>query len=73
MIFHENRLSADDSHEISCHICYFWKKSGKIVNGRLLQIVGGALRVKFSLRDFLTSEIGSDTKTISFRLCWEII
>ena len=23
MIFHENRLSADDSHEISCLICYF--------------------------------------------------
>ena len=23
MIFHENRLPADDSHEISCLICYF--------------------------------------------------
>ena len=23
MIFHENRLPADNSHEISCHICYF--------------------------------------------------
>ena len=23
MIFPENRLSADDSHEISCLICYF--------------------------------------------------
>ena len=23
MIFHENRLPADDSHEISCIICYF--------------------------------------------------
>ena len=23
MIFHENRLTADDSHEISCIICYF--------------------------------------------------
>ena len=29
MIFHENRLPADDSHEISCLICYFGK-SGKI-------------------------------------------
>ena len=25
MIFHENRLPADDSHEISCLICYFRK------------------------------------------------
>ena len=24
MIFHENRLPADDSHEISCLICYFY-------------------------------------------------
>ena len=44
MIFHENRLPADDSHEISCLICYFWK-SDKIWNCRL-QIIGGALRVK---------------------------
>ena len=29
MIIHENRLPADDSHEISCLIGYFWK-SGKI-------------------------------------------
>ena len=26
MIFLENRLPADDSHEISCLICYFGKK-----------------------------------------------
>ena len=32
---------ADDSHEISYIICYFWK-SGKILNCRLLQIKGGA-------------------------------
>ena len=25
MICHENRLSADNSHEISCLICYFEK------------------------------------------------
>ena len=45
MIFHENRLPADDSHEISCLICYFWI-SGKIWNCHPLQIIGGALRVK---------------------------
>ena len=44
MMFHENRLPADDSHEISCHICYF-RKGGKILNCRLLQIIGGALSV----------------------------
>ena len=25
MILYENHLWADDSHEISCLICYFWK------------------------------------------------
>ena len=44
MIYHENCLPADNSHEISCLICNFWK-SGKIWNCRLLQIIGGALRV----------------------------
>ena len=52
MIFHENRLpaddssAADDSYEILCLICYFLKRS-KILNCRLLQIIGGALRVKY--------------------------
>ena len=39
MIFHENRLPADNSHEISWLICCFWKH-GKIWNCRLLQIIG---------------------------------
>ena len=39
---------ADDSHEISCLICYFWK-SGKIFNCRLLQIIGGTLRVNIQI------------------------
>ena len=34
IIFHENPLPADDSHEISFLICYLWK-SGKIWNCRL--------------------------------------
>ena len=45
MIFHENCLPADDSHEISCIICYFWK-AGKFRKCCLLQIIGGALWVK---------------------------
>ena len=49
MILHENRLPADDSHEISCLICYFLKSS-KIFNCRLLQIIGGAFRVKRNKR-----------------------
>ena len=48
MILLENRLPADDSHEISCLICYF-RKSGKILNCFLLQIIGGALWVKILL------------------------
>ena len=46
MILHENRLPAEDSHEISYLICYFWK-SGKVFNWPLLQIIGGALRVNW--------------------------
>ena len=54
MILHENRLPADDSHGISYHIGYFWR-SARIWNCRLLQIIGGALRVNFLLL-FLTFE-----------------
>ena len=50
MILHENRLPVDDSHELSCLICYFLK-SGKILNCRLLQIIGGALRVKIEAEE----------------------
>ena len=45
MILHENRLPADDSHEISCLKSYFWK-SRKIWNCRLLQIIGGPIWFK---------------------------
>ena len=55
MILHENRLPAADYHEISCLICYF-RKSGKICNRRLLQIIGGALRVKCCLFCFADEE-----------------
>ena len=47
MIFHENRLPADHSREISYLICYFLK-SGKTRNCCLLQIIGGALWVKIA-------------------------
>ena len=50
MILHENRLPADDSHEISCLIRCFCK-SGKIFNCRLLQPIGGALRVNIQLME----------------------
>ena len=33
MIFHENRLPADDSHEISCLNFYFRKKHQRTGNG----------------------------------------
>ena len=36
IIFHENRLPADDSHEISSHLLFLKKKR---------QIIGGALRI----------------------------
>ena len=48
MIFHENCLLADDSHEISCLIVIF-EKIGKIWNCCLLQIIGGVLWVKLCI------------------------
>ena len=48
MILLENRLPADDSHEIPCLICVIFEKSGKICKCRLLQIIGGAFRVNSS-------------------------
>ena len=59
MIFHENRLPANDSHEISYLICYFGK-SGKILYCRLLQIVGGGLRVKVFVISTKISLTGSN-------------
>ena len=43
MIFHENRLQTDESHEISCFLLFLKKQQNLKL---LLQIVGGALRVK---------------------------
>ena len=44
MIFHENRLSADDSHEISYHI--FFRKLSKMSQNLLsAAVVIGALRI----------------------------
>ena len=63
MIFHENRLLADDSHEISYLI--FLRKLGKM-SQNLLSTAVGALRAKymfwvhksiFSLRQFSTNSI----------------
>ena len=45
MLFPENRLPADDSQEKACLICYFREKKIKILNCRLLQIIGGASMV----------------------------
>ena len=45
MIFHENRLLAEDSHEISYHI--FFEKLGTMSqNLSSAAVVNGALRVK---------------------------
>ena len=45
MMFHENRLLADDSHEISFLISF--KKLGKVLqNVSSAAVVMGALRVK---------------------------
>ena len=49
MIFHENRLLADDSHEI-LYIAYFCGKLGKMLqNLSSAAVVIGTLRVKASI------------------------
>ena len=50
MILHENRLPADDSHVICLFVVF--EKSSKILNCHLLQIIGGTLRVKFSIKTY---------------------
>ena len=47
MIFHENRLLADDSHEISYLI--FLKKEKDVANLSSAAVMIGALRVKYFL------------------------
>ena len=47
MIFHENCLPADNSHEISCFICYF-EKAAKFEIVVCRKIIGGASWVNMS-------------------------
>ena len=63
MIFHENCLPADDSHEISCLVIF--RKSSKVLNCRLLQIIGGALWVKCVHHAY---KIFSQTKKINSKI-----
>ena len=48
MIFHENRLLADDSHEIS-HLIFFEKLGKMLQNLSSAAVDIGALRVSISL------------------------
>ena len=67
MIFHENRLPSDDSHEIACLICYFWKSS-KIWNCRLLQIIGAFHMLMESVYKYFTI---SDSSRIFLCVIWK--
>ena len=49
MIFYENRLLADDSHEIS-YMIFFFKLGKMLQNVPSAAVVIGALRVKISQR-----------------------
>ena len=46
MIFNENRLLADDSHEIS-YLIFFWKLGKMLLNLSSVAVVIGALRAKY--------------------------
>ena len=58
MIFHDNRLLADDSHEIS-HLIFFRKLGNMLQNLSSAAVVIGALRVKHLVWVF--------KRTVSFR------
>ena len=48
MIFHENCLPADNSHDISIHALFVvFEKETKLGSCHLLQNIGGALRVNY--------------------------
>ena len=48
MMFHENPLLADDSHEVSYTVPYFFRKLRKMLQNLLsAAVVIGPLRVKF--------------------------
>ena len=49
MIFHENRLPADDSHETSCLICDFLKmrQNLKLSSAALFGLIGTAHKILF--------------------------
>ena len=51
MIFHENRLPADDSHMKYLALFVIFEKTAKNLNCRLLQIIDGALRVKALIKN----------------------
>ena len=54
MIFHENRLLVDDSHEIPFH--YFCRKLGKLLqNLSSAAVVTGALRVNYQEQCCMTA------------------
>ena len=59
MIFHENHLLADDSHEISFLISYFFRKLGKMLqNLSSAAVVISALRVNsLYMSDFCRLQI----------------
>ena len=65
MILHENCLPADISHEVLYLICYFCKSS-KIWNGRLLQIIGGALRDNSQLTFEITTVLSLYNTMLGF-------
>ena len=53
MIFHENRLLAHDSHEISFH--YFCRKLGKLLQMSSAAASIGALRVNYQEQCCMTA------------------
>ena len=67
MIFHENRLPSDDSHEISYHI--FFEKSGKMSKELIsAAVVISALRVSQTFSSFL---VKSQFSVFLLHCSWE--
>ena len=70
MIFHENRLPADDSHEISCLICYF-EKAAKFEIVVCCKIIGCTLRIN-TKNDLFCSQLPCDCTGLACLLSREV-
>ena len=63
MIFHENHLPADESHEIS-YLTFFWKMGKMSQNWLSAAVMIGALKVKWFTVDYRDPQNHSEWRLV---------